>query len=90
MYLCVFVLKILLLLVATSATCAVGCGLWEAMIGFRFQAYLPWEEFVPGSVLAAGNVTAFHISGPVVLALLNFVAYIVTLSSVIPISLYIT
>jgi len=81
--------KIVLLLVMTSATCAVGCGLWEAMIGFNFQAYLPWEDFVPGSVLAPGNATEFHFSGPVVLALLNFVAYVITLSSIIPISLYV-
>jgi len=82
-------MKIVLLLVSTSAACALGCGLWEAMIGFRFQAYLPWEEFVPGSVLVAGNATSYHISGPVVLALLNYVAYIITLSSLIPISLYV-
>jgi len=82
-------MKVVLLLVTTSATCALGCGMWETMIGFRFQAYLPWEKFVPGSVLAAGNATAFHVSGPIVLALLNFVAYIITLSSLIPISLYV-
>jgi len=81
--------KVVLLLVTTSATCALGCGMWETMVGFRFQAYLPWEKFVPGSVLAAGNATAFHVSGPIVLALLNFVAYIITLSSLIPISLYV-
>jgi len=81
--------KIVLLLVSTSATCALGCGLWEAMIGYHFQAYLPWEEFVPGSVQASGNDTAFQFAGPIVLALLNFVAYIILLSSVIPISLYV-
>jgi len=81
--------KIVLLLLSTSATCAVGCGLWEAMIGHKFQAYLPWEEFVPGSVLAPGNTTVFHVGGPIVLSLLNFVAYVITLSSVIPISLYV-
>jgi len=85
---CLYV-KVVLLLVTTSASCALGCGLWETMVGFKFQAYLPWERFVPGSVLAAGNATEFHVSGPVVLALLNFVAYIITLSSLIPISLYV-
>jgi len=87
---CVYLyVKVVLLLVSTSATCALGCGLWETMIGFKFQAYLPWEEFVPGSVLVAGNATEFHVSGPIVLALLNYVAYIITLSSLIPISLYV-
>jgi len=80
--------KVVLLLVTTSATCAVGCGLWEAMIGYSFQAYLPWEKFVSGSVL--GKDSAFHVSGPIMLALLSFVAYIITLSSIIPISLYVT
>ena len=89
-YVCVYMyVKVVLLLVSISSTCALGCGLWEAMIGFKFQAYLPWEEFVPGSVLVAGNATEFHISGPIVLALLNYVAYIITLSSLIPISLYV-
>ena len=86
---CVQCMKVVLLLVTTSATCALGCGLWESMIGFKFQAYLPWESFVPGSVLASGDSTGFHVSGPIVLALLNFVAYIITLSSLIPISLYV-
>jgi len=59
------------------------------MIGFKFQAYLPWEEFIPGSVLASGSATEFHFSGPVLLAFLNFISYVITLHSVIPISLYV-
>jgi len=86
-YVCV--VQVVLMLVTISATCAIGCGLWEAMVGFKFQAYLPWEEFVPGSVLVASNATVFHVSGPLVLALLNYVAYIIMLSSLIPISLYV-
>jgi len=87
---CVYMcMKVVLLLLAISATCALGCGLWEAMIGFKFQVYLPWEEFVPASMLVAGNATEFSALGPVVLSLLNYVAYLITLSSLIPISLYV-
>jgi phospholipid-translocating ATPase len=52
---------------------------WESVLGYDFQAFLPWEFFVP-SPMPQGSVT---------IALLVFLSYIIILNTVVPISLYV-
>lgn len=68
--------------------CALGCGFWESMIGDKFQVYLPWDDFVPGQKYhreSAGD----EILGPVVIAALMFLSYVIVINTAVPISLYV-
>lgn len=65
--------------------CMICCGIWESVVGYSFQAYLPWEVFVPGSREYRNPVAA----GATVISILVFFSYIILLSAVVPISLYV-
>merc|ERR1719423_573509 len=60
--------------------CTVACGIWESIIGFSFQMYLPWDSVVPEDKVA----------GSTVIALLVFFSYAIVLNTVVPISLYVS
>lgn len=55
-------------------------------MGHDFQAYLPWETFVPGGPV---NVNGTVAAGATVNAVLVFFSYIIVLNTVVPISLYV-
>ena len=50
--------QILLFLFAVCLLCTISCGIWEAMLGYEFQDYLPWETFVPSRC----HLIAIHVS----------------------------
>ncbi|CAF0928304.1 unnamed protein product [Rotaria sordida] len=55
------------------------CGLWESFVGYNFRMYLPWESYISNDSQI----------GAVEHGLLVFLSYIIILSTVVPISLYI-
>ena len=55
------------------------------MIGYHFQIYMPWDTFVPGGPDTDGSKAA----GATVIAVLDFLSYIIVLNTVVPISLYV-
>lgn len=54
--------------------------IWEKNVGYYFRVYLPWESYV------SSNQT----NGSIQLGLLGFFSYVITLSTVVPISLYVS
>ena len=68
--------------------CAFGCGFWESLTGEKFQVYLPWEDFVPGQQLR-GESPGDYVLGPVVIAALVFLSYVIVINTAVPISLYV-
>lgn len=71
----------MLFLISICAFFAVGCAIWEGLIGQHFQLYLPWEHFIPRDYIA---------SGATVIGLLVFFSYAIVLNTVVPISLYVS
>ena len=74
-------------LLATSLVCVVGCGIWETGTGYLFQAYLPWESFIPGT--STGETAGTKEGGATAISLLVFFSYLILLNTVVPISLYV-
>ncbi|XP_026842579.1 phospholipid-transporting ATPase ID isoform X7 [Drosophila persimilis] len=75
------IIGIVLFLVAICALFAVGCAIWEGLIGQHFQVYLPWEHIIPKDYIP---------SGATVIGLLVFFSYAIVLNTVVPISLYVS
>ena len=67
--------------------CTVCCGVWESIIGYDFQAYMPWEKFVPGSV--TGDEPDAKETGATIISVMIFLSYVIALNTVVPISLYV-
>ncbi|XP_076443578.1 phospholipid-transporting ATPase ID-like [Babylonia areolata] len=74
------IMGIFLFLVTVCLICTVACGVWEGIIGYNFQSYLPWEYFI----------TESRGPGALSIALLVFLSYIIILNTVVPISLYVS
>jgi len=74
------ILGIVIFLLCMCLFCTVACGIWESIIGFSFQMYLPWDSVVPEDKVA----------GSTVIALLVFFSYAIVLNTVVPISLYVS
>jgi hypothetical protein len=68
--------------------CTILSGVWESLVGYHFQVYLPWEHFVPGSLLRGLHDENVAI-GSAVTAMLVFLSYAIVLNTVVPISLYV-
>ncbi|XP_022213431.1 probable phospholipid-transporting ATPase IM isoform X10 [Drosophila obscura] len=75
------IIGIVLFLVSICALFAVGCAIWEGLIGQHFQAYLPWEHIIPKDYIPTGAT---------VIGLLVFFSYAIVLNTVVPISLYVS
>ncbi|XP_033236446.1 phospholipid-transporting ATPase ID isoform X8 [Drosophila pseudoobscura] len=75
------IIGIVLFLVSICALFAVGCAIWEGLIGQHFQVYLPWEHIIPKDYIP---------SGATVIGLLVFFSYAIVLNTVVPISLYVS
>ncbi|XP_025076903.1 phospholipid-transporting ATPase ID-like isoform X3 [Pomacea canaliculata] len=74
------IIGIFLFLVTMCLICTIACGVWEAVTGYDFQAFLPWESFVhPAKARGATTI-----------AVLVFLSYIIILNTVVPISLYVS
>ena len=58
----------------------IGCSIWETKIGYYFREYLRKEEFL----------SIDRIRGSIEIGFLVFPSYIITLSTVVPISLYVS
>ena len=68
----------ILILLCLMLSC--GTFFWESYTGSEFRLYLPWESFVSSKE----GLAAFEIS------LLGFLSYIIILSTLVPISLYVS
>ncbi|XP_010617620.1 phospholipid-transporting ATPase FetA isoform X4 [Fukomys damarensis] len=71
----VLVLWIFLLLGIMCFVIAVGHGIWQSKIGYYFQIFLPWENYVSSSVVSATLI---------------YWSYFIILNTMVPISLYIS
>jgi magnesium-transporting ATPase (P-type) len=60
--------------------CTVAAAIWEGLIGYYFQAYLPWDKLIVSE----------HIQGSTIIGLLVFFSYTIVLNTVVPISLYVS
>ncbi len=56
------------------------CAIWESSIGYYFRIYMPWATYASNDQ----NI------GAVEIGLLTFLSYVIILSTVVPISLYIS
>lgn len=52
------ILGIVIFLLCMCLFCTVACGIWESIIGFSFQMYLPWDSVVPEDKVAGSTVIA--------------------------------
>lgn len=84
----VLIIGIFIFLLSACLICTVACGIWETLVGNNFQIFLPWEDFVPGTVL--GTKEGAVAEGATVISLLSFFSYIIILNTVVPISLYVS
>ena len=82
-------LQIFIFLLCTCLACTIGCGFWEFLVGHRFQIYLPWEHFIPGSSMHSGRVDKSVTVGSTVTSVLVLLSYAIVLNTVVPISLYV-
>lgn len=80
--------QIFVFLLLICCACTILSGVWESLIGYHFQVYLPWEHFVPGSLLR-DNTDDFVAVGSTVIAVLVLLSYAIVLNTVVPISLYV-
>ncbi|XP_005401072.1 PREDICTED: phospholipid-transporting ATPase FetA-like isoform X2 [Chinchilla lanigera] len=71
----VLVLWIFLLLVIICFIIAVGHSIWQSKIGYYFQSFLPWEDYISSSVVSAALI---------------YWSYFIILNTMVPISLYIS
>ncbi|XP_067667224.1 phospholipid-transporting ATPase ID-like isoform X2 [Haliotis asinina] len=76
----VLIVGIFLFLLTMCLVTTIACGVWESVVGFDFQLYLPWESFVNTSK-ERGSAT---------IAVLVFLSYLIILNTVVPISLYVS
>jgi magnesium-transporting ATPase (P-type) len=67
-------------LLSVCGFCTVAAALWEGVIGYYFQSYLPWDRVVVQQ----------HIQGSTVIGMLVFFSYAIVLNTVVPISLYVS
>lgn len=74
------ILQIVFFLLSICGFCTVASAIWEGLIGYYFQAYLPWDKLIVPE----------HIQGSTIIGLLVFFSYAIVLNTVVPISLYVS
>ncbi|XP_064618888.1 phospholipid-transporting ATPase ID-like isoform X5 [Lineus longissimus] len=82
----ILIIGIFIFLLSICLLCTICSGVWETLIGQNFQAYMPWDFYIPGGPSKEGTKAA----GATVIALLVFLSYIIILNTVVPISLYVS
>ncbi|XP_048258493.1 phospholipid-transporting ATPase ID-like isoform X1 [Haliotis rufescens] len=76
----ILIVGIFLFLLTMCLVTTIACGVWESVVGFDFQLYLPWETFVNDD----------KEQGAATIAVLVFLSYLIILNTVVPISLYVS
>ncbi|XP_049277783.1 phospholipid-transporting ATPase ID isoform X5 [Anopheles funestus] len=74
------IIGIVFFLLSICGFCTIASAIWEALVGYKFQIYLPWERIIPKDYLQG----AISIGG------LVFFSYAIVLNTVVPISLYVS
>lgn len=72
--------QIVFFLLSICGFCTVAAAVWEGIIGYYFQIYLPWDKLIVSE----------HIQGSTIIGLLVFFSYAIVLNTVVPISLYVS
>lgn len=72
--------QIVFFLLSICGFCTVAAAIWEGLIGYYFQSYLPWERIVVPQ----------HVQGATIIGMLVFFSYAIVLNTVVPISLYVS
>lgn len=75
---CLF--KIVFFLLSICGFCTIASAIWEGLIGYNFQKFLPWETIVVPQ----------QIQGATIIGMLVFFSYAIVLNTVVPISLYVS
>lgn len=76
----VFSFQIVFFLLSICGFCTVAAALWEGLLGYYFQSFLPWERLIVPQ----------HIQGATIIGMLVFFSYAIVLNTVVPISLYVS
>ncbi|CAH0381708.1 unnamed protein product [Bemisia tabaci] len=71
---------IVIFLLTLCFFCACACLYWEHNIGIYFRMYIPWDSVIPSD----------PVTGSLVIAIVSYFSYIIILSNVVPISLYVS
>ena len=74
------IIAIFLFLLFICFTMTICSIVWEMKIGSEFRVYLPWDSYISEDT----------INGSIQLGFLGLFSYIITLSTVVPISLYVS
>ncbi|KAL7021494.1 hypothetical protein ACKWTF_011893 [Chironomus riparius] len=74
------IIGIVFFLLSICGFCTVAAAIWEGLIGYYFQSYLPWDKLIVPQ----------HIQGSTIIGLLVFFSYAIVLNTVVPISLYVS
>lgn len=72
--------QIVFFLLSICGFCTVAAAIWEGIIGYYFQSYLPWDRIVVPE----------QIQGATMIGMLVFFSYAIVLNTVVPISLYVS
>uniref|UniRef100_A0A182W0Q9 P-type ATPase N-terminal domain-containing protein n=1 Tax=Anopheles minimus TaxID=112268 RepID=A0A182W0Q9_9DIPT len=71
---------IVFFLLSICGFCTIASAIWEALVGYKFQIYLPWERIIPKD----------YLQGAISIGFLVFFSYAIVLNTVVPISLYVS
>ncbi|XP_035895954.1 phospholipid-transporting ATPase ID isoform X2 [Anopheles stephensi] len=74
------IIGIVFFLLSICGFCTIASAIWEALVGYKFQIYLPWERIIPKD----------YLQGAISIGCLVFFSYAIVLNTVVPISLYVS
>uniref|UniRef100_A0A182M6L0 Phospholipid-transporting ATPase n=1 Tax=Anopheles culicifacies TaxID=139723 RepID=A0A182M6L0_9DIPT len=74
------IIGIVFFLLSICGFCTIASAIWEALVGYKFQIYLPWERIIPKD----------YLQGAISIGFLVFFSYAIVLNTVVPISLYVS
>ncbi|XP_058824499.1 phospholipid-transporting ATPase ID isoform X4 [Topomyia yanbarensis] len=74
------IIGIVFFLLSICGFCTIASAIWEAIVGYKFQIYLPWENIIPKD----------YLQGATIIGCLVFFSYAIVLNTVVPISLYVS
>uniref|UniRef100_A0A182JP59 Phospholipid-transporting ATPase n=1 Tax=Anopheles christyi TaxID=43041 RepID=A0A182JP59_9DIPT len=74
------IIGIVFFLLSICGFCTIASAIWEALVGNKFQIYLPWERIIPKD----------YLQGAISIGCLVFFSYAIVLNTVVPISLYVS
>ncbi|XP_062558689.1 phospholipid-transporting ATPase ID isoform X2 [Armigeres subalbatus] len=74
------IIGIVFFLLSICGFCTIASAIWEAIVGYKFTIYLPWENIIPKD----------YLQGATIIGCLVFFSYAIVLNTVVPISLYVS